>query len=162
MIKQMKISKKKEEHLEAVLVEIGNICAEKNRDIVKEYLGNIDDGLDGFNQAKTLSLKKKLSPKNSEDPPMAKKDAQGNLITEKTLLEKLYLDTYVDRLQPNIISPGLENLEKFKEYLYQLRYNLCKTKKTKDWKMKALEKALKSLKNNKARTMNYLNVEEKT
>ena len=51
---------------------------------------------------------------------MDKKDPKGNLITDKRLLEKLYLDTYVDRLKPNRIAPGLENLEKLKEYLFQL------------------------------------------
>ena len=79
--------------LENVLEEIADICAQKNKDIVEEYLGNTDDGLEGFNQAKVWTLKKKLSPKNSEDPPMAKKDKNGTLITDKKLLEKLYLDT---------------------------------------------------------------------
>ena len=51
---------------------------------------------------------------------MDKKDPKGNLITDKRLLEKLYLDTYVDRLKPNRIAPCLENLEKLKEYLFQL------------------------------------------
>ena len=148
----------KEEELETVIEDIGNICAKRNKDIVEEYLGNVDDGLDGFNQAKTWTLKKKLSPKNSEDPPMAKKDPQGNLITDKTLLEKLYLDTYKDRLKPNNISSGLEKLEELKEYLYQLRYDLCKAKKTKEWTNDDLEKALKSLKNNKARDAQPMNM----
>ena len=64
---------------------------------------------------------------------MAKKDPKGNLITDKRLLEKSYLDTYVVRLKPNRIAPGLENLQKLKEHLFQLRYDNCKTKKTKEW-----------------------------
>ena len=141
----------KEDDLENVLEEIANICAQNNKDIVDDYLGSKDDGLEGFNQAKTWSLKKRLSPKNSEEPPMAKKDAKGTLITEKSSLEQLYLDTYVERLKPNKMASGLENLERLKEYLFQLRYNLCKTRKSKEWTSKELEKALKSLKNNKAR-----------
>ena len=112
---------KMKEELEKVVEEIAGICAKKNKDIIEEYLDNTDDGLEGFNQAKTWALKKKLSPKNTEDPPMAKKDPKGNLITDKRLLEKLYLDTYVDRLKPNRIAPGLENLQKPKEHLFQLR-----------------------------------------
>ena len=82
---------------------------------------------------------------------MAKKDSKGNLITDKSMLEKLYLDTYVERLKPNKMAPGLENLEKLKEYLFNLRYENCKNKKSKDWSEDDFNKALKALKNNKAR-----------
>ena len=82
---------------------------------------------------------------------MAKKDSKGNLITDKSLLEKLYLDTYVDRLKPNKMAEGLENLENLKEYLFNLRYENCKSVKSDEWSEVDLEKALKNLKNNKAR-----------
>ena len=84
---------------------------------------------------------------------MAKKDLNGTLITAKKMLEKLYLDTYVEWLKPNKIAPELENLERLKEYLFSLRYDWCKTKKTLDWNSDGLEKSLKlkSMKNNKAR-----------
>ena len=49
------------------------------------------------------------------------------------------------------MAPGLENLEKLKEYLFNLRYENCKNKKSKDWSEDDLNKALKALKNNKAR-----------
>ena len=83
------------DNLEKVLEDIASICAKKNKDKVDEHLGKNNDGLEGFTQAKTWSLKKSLAPKNSEDPPMAKKDSKGNLITDKSLLEKLYLDEYI-------------------------------------------------------------------
>jgi hypothetical protein len=38
-----------------------------------------------------------LAPKSIIEPPMAKKDSHGNLITGKSKLEKLYLETYVNR-----------------------------------------------------------------
>ena len=109
------------------------------------------DPLDGFNQSGTWALKKKLAPKNAEDPPMAKKDTFGNLITDKKQLEKLYLETYIKRLKPNLITPGLESLEEMKEFLFQLRYNLCKDRTSCDWTMKDLGEVLKVSKNNKAR-----------
>ena len=96
-------------------------------------------------------MKKRLCPKNTIDPPAAKKDKHGNLVTEKELLEELYIDTYVERLQPNIISEGLENLEKLKNYLFELRYEIAKSAPTTEWSEDDLEKILKSLKNNKAR-----------
>ena len=82
---------------------------------------------------------------------MAKKDKNGTLITDKKLLEKLYLDTYVERLKPNKMVSELEKLETLKEYLFQLRYNICESKQTKEWSNEDLENALKSMKNNKAR-----------
>ena len=139
------------EKLEQVFDDIATICAQENKEKVEEYLNGNSDGLEGFNQAKIWSLKKKLAPKNSEEPPMAKKDSKGNLISDKSLLEKLYLDTYVNRLKPNKMASGLEDLEELKEYLFKLRYENCKAKKSKDWSVDDLEKALKSAKNNKAR-----------
>ena len=43
-------------------------------------------------------LKSKLLPRPS-DPPMAKKDAGGNLITAPLPLKKLYVETYRKRLE---------------------------------------------------------------
>ena len=56
-------------------------------------------------------MKKRLAPKNTLDPPAAKKDKDGNLVTGREELEKLYIDTYVERLHPNTMAEGLENLE---------------------------------------------------
>ena len=126
------------DELENVIEDIAAICAQKNKDTIEEYIGMTDDGLEGFNQAKTWALKKKLSPKNSEEPPMAKKDVNGTLVTDKKMLEKLYMDTYADRLKPNETTPGLENLVKLKEYLFKLRYDICKTKKSSQWTIKDL------------------------
>ena len=97
---------------------IANTCAEKNRDIVNEYIGNSNDVLEGFSQAKTWAMKKKLSPKNTVEPPAAKKDDQGNLITGKEALENLYLKTYKDRLQPNPLDDDLIEQKNLKEYLF--------------------------------------------
>ena len=69
--------------LEKIIDDIADICGQKNKETVEEYLGTGDDGIDGFNQAKIWSLKKHLAPKNTEEPPMAKKDPKGNLVTDK-------------------------------------------------------------------------------
>ena len=139
------------EDLEKVFNDISALCGEKNKDIANEYLSQMNDPIEGVNMAKNWNLKKRLAPKNTADPPMAKKDASGNLVTEKTKLENLYLETYVKRLQPNKIAEGLESLEEMKEFLYKLRYKLCQGRKSKDWGIDDLEKVLKGLKDNKAR-----------
>ena len=78
-------------------------------------------------------MKKILAPKNTLEPPTAKLDSSGNLITDLDNLEDLYLQTYVDRLKPNEIEPDLQSLEQLKEYLFKLRYNLSKSLTTPDW-----------------------------
>ena len=120
-------------------------------DTVKEYFLDDDDGMEGFTQQKTWLLKKKLSPKNKIDPPAAKKDKLGNLVTSKTLLEQLYLDTYVDRLKPNDVEEGYEELLELKDYLFEQRIELAKQKVSNDWTAQDLDKVLKSLKDGKAK-----------
>ena len=75
---------------------------------------------------KIWNLKNVLAPKNSFDPPAAKIDKNGNLLTDLKNLESLYLDTYVERLKPNQMPERLSNLENLKEYLFELRYTLQK------------------------------------
>ena len=139
------------DNINYVTEEIAKLCCEKNKKIVEEYLGKQDDVLEGYSQPKTWKLKKKLAPKNTFDPPAAKKDKAGNLVTDKEGLENLYIETYKDRLQPNKIADGLEDLKSLKEYLFKLRMKHSSTIISEDWEMADLEKVLKSLKNGKAR-----------
>ena len=71
-----------QDSLDSIEEKIGNICANNNKIIVDEHLGRTEDTIEGYSQAKTWRLTKKLSPKNSIDPPFAKKDNNGDLITE--------------------------------------------------------------------------------
>ena len=139
------------DELEIVQEGIAEIVAQKNVETVKEYFLDDDDGMEGFTQQKTWLLKKKLSPKNKIDPPAAKKDKLGNLVTSKTLLEQLYLDTYVDRLKPNEVEEGYDELLELKDYLFEQRIELAKQKVSNDWTAQDLDKVLKSLKDGKAK-----------
>ena len=78
--------------------------------------------LGGLGQAKIWNLKKKLFPKNGEEPPSARLNKVGELVTDKEALEALYLETYTERLQPNQKSPEYEDLISLKEYLFDLQY----------------------------------------
>ena len=66
-------------------------------------------------------------------------------------MEDLYLETYKDRLQPNKIADGLEELKSLKEYLFELRKKYASQVISEDWSLADLDKVLKSLKNGKAR-----------
>ena len=103
--------------LNEVIEQIASLCCEKNKKITEEYLKSQSDAIEGFSQPNTWKLKKKLAPKNTIDPPAAKQDKFGNLVTDKEGLEALYLDTYIQRLKPNKIADGLEELKSLKEYL---------------------------------------------
>ena len=76
-----------------VELNIGNLCAEKNKLTVEELITR-EDTVDGISQAKIWRLKKKLVPKNVVLPSAAKKDEHGNLVSNKADLESLYLQTY--------------------------------------------------------------------
>ena len=65
-------------------------CSAQNAKIVKEYINEVKNEQGNFSQLKLWKLKQKLCPKPS-DPPMAKKDSEGNLITSPDLLKNLYL-----------------------------------------------------------------------
>ena len=131
-------------NLEIVVDKIGGMCAEKNRKLVQDHLGKEDNSIEGFSQAKTWALRKKLCPKNTMEPPAAKKDEHGNLVTNKAQLENLYLKTYQERLKPNQIKPSLQEVEYLKEYLFEIRLKLARNISSRNWNMEDLNKALKS------------------
>ena len=96
-------------------------------------------------------MKKLLAPKNTFDPPIAKLNEKGVLVNDVKNLEQLYIDTYVKRLTPNKMEDGLKDLESLKEFLFKLRYDIAKERKTPEWTLTHLDAALKTFKNNKAR-----------
>ena len=81
---------------------------------------------------KMWTLKSKLCPENIE-PQMAKRDQNGDLVSNPEALRKLYVNTYKDRLQHRIVRPGYENLELLKTFLFNLRLSYSKTVKSQPW-----------------------------
>ena len=95
-------------------------------------------------------LRKKLHPYKQTDPPMAKNDKNGNLITAPSLLRNLYLNTYTDRLRHREMKTEFSDVFQLKMKLWSLRYESLKSKKSHTWPLKALENVLRTLKNNKS------------
>ena len=52
---------------------------------------------------------------------MAKKAANGDLISSPDALKNLYVDTYKYRLRHRKFQPGFEEIEKIKNYLFNIR-----------------------------------------
>ena len=141
--------------LEEVELRIYKQISEKNVKIVTEHLAKLDSFDGKFNQLGMWKIKSKLFPR-PRDPPTAKKDEYGNLITAPQALKNLYLSTYRNRLEHRKINERYENLRKLKSDLWELRFESLKLKQTMPWTLSDLEKATKSLKNNQSRDPNNM------
>ena len=136
--------------LAAIDEQLSVLCSERNMKIVQEHVKSLGGANGGFSQTGMWKLKNRLWPKE-QDPPMAKLDDKGNLISEPNALKKLYLQHYVERLKHRKIkSDYVENYEK-KVGLWKLRSEKLKETQTPNWSIKDLRSAIKTLKNNKTR-----------
>ena len=144
--------KETEENTKDKLKEIENNLidetANKNIKIVKDHLKQIETEEGTFVNLGFWKLKQKLCP-GSRDPPMAKNDKDGNLITSPEGIKDLYLDAYKTRLKNREMKPELYDLYFLKTELWLTRQEYLKDTKAICWNMNELEKVLKALKNNK-------------
>ena len=124
-------------------------CGKRNAEKLKEHLDKIETLEGNFSQLGFWKIKQKLCPK-AADPPMAKIDENGTLVTAPTLLKNLYLRTYSKRLQHRIMKPELNDIYCLKMELWMSRLNLLNETKSKPWHMKHLDNVLSKLKNNKS------------
>ena len=95
-----------------------------------------------------LKLKKRLCP-SSIDPPVAKINEKGELITEPHALKELYLKTYSKRLSHRDMKPELIDIYNLKMELWANRAQIIEKCKTIDWNHKCLKNVLTKLKRNK-------------
>ena len=94
-------------------------------------------------------LRNKLHPAKQIDPPMAKHDKEGNLVTAPPLIRKLYLDTYTERLRHREIKQEFTEVFNLKTELWNRRLEMLKLNKSPKWNMDDLNQVLRKLKNNK-------------
>ena len=139
-----------QEKIDTLDLEIADICAEKNKEVIKDHYKTITDSSGVFNTQKMWGLKKKLKLQSS-DVPSAKKDKAGNLITTPNGLLALYKSTYIDNLSHKQIRPEYEQLKQLKENLFSLRCQISENTESAEWQVEDIEKVCKNLKNSKAR-----------
>ena len=108
------IAKAKLEEVEDSLAEESS---KKNASIVKEQLENLENLEGNFSHLGLWKLKQKLCP-ISVDPPMAKNDEIGNLITAPEAIKNLYVRTYQDRLRNRQMKPELMDVYFLKTELW--------------------------------------------
>ena len=125
--------------------------AKDNMEKIKEEMKDIELDVDeGINTSKIWKMKKRMCPR-AKEPPMAKKDKRGNIITTEKGIKHLYKETYIDRLKPNKMREGLEDLQQAKDKLFEERMKTASKNKTSPWNREQLVKVLSSLKKDKAR-----------
>ena len=135
-------------NLEKIEKDLAEETATQNAETIKEHLQTVES-LDGnFSQIGFWKLKQKIWP-SSCDPPMAKQDNEGNIITAPQTLKNLYLETYIERLKHREMKPELMDVFFLKSELWLSRLQNLKQKKTPEWTKDKLDKVLSKLKNNK-------------
>ena len=90
--------------------------SKENVSKMKSIINEVENEDGSFSQLKLWKLKQKVCPR-SVDPPMAKKDRDGNLITAPSELKKLYSSTYNYRLRNRKMKAGLIDV-------YNMKMNL--------------------------------------
>ena len=116
---------------------------------IEEQLQIITDADGKVNTAGAWKLRRKICPKPIEQLS-AKKDKEGNLVTNPEKIKDIYLEAYEDRLKHREIIPKLKEHKKLREELFQKRLETTKQKKSPPWTMVELEKVLAKLKRKKA------------
>ena len=144
-IEKQKLKSKLEENE----VKVTTLMADRNAEMVKKQLSQINSTDGNFNQARIWKVKNKILPR-PKDPPMAKKDRGGNLVTAPLPLKKLYLETYRERLSHRPMKKEFEDIYQLKTLLWELRYEDVKDVKSAPWDMANLNKAIKGLKINQS------------
>ena len=124
--------------------------AERNAKLVTEQISQLSSMDGNFYSAGLWKVKNKVLPR-PQDPPMAKRDVAGNLITAPLPLKKLYMETYQKRLEHRPIKFEHKDLFELKTLLWGLRYEEVRTVKSSPWTMDDLMKTVKGLKNNQTR-----------
>jgi hypothetical protein len=82
-----------ENALQQIEDDISSKTAESNAQTVKKYVQYMDSSYGNFSELGMWKLKNQLCP-TSIDPPMAKQDKSGTLVSAPNLIRSLYLDTY--------------------------------------------------------------------
>ena len=112
-VKEREAIKYKLEIIEAEIIEHE---ASKNAKAVAEQVEKLDSLCGNFSQIGMWKVKRKLFPRGGE-PPAAKKDGFGNLITAPRALKALYVNTYKSRLEHRKIQERFEDIRKLKSEL---------------------------------------------
>ena len=129
-------------------VKLNRTVAEDNVEKVKNFVQTLKDDIK-LNHTGFWKLKKKLCPRR-QDPPSAKRDSNGNLVTAKSGLQNLYLETYQARLSHRPMKAEYSDIYQLKMQLWASRMIQLSEVKTDAWTTLQLRNALARLKRKKS------------
>ena len=125
------------------------ICL-RNKKMIIEQIGEMSDTCGKMTRIKMWKIRQKVCPKKNSIIPVAKQDEDGNLVCNRGQLKELYVRVYKDRLRHRTVRPEYRQMKEHKEYLFNLRLKLSKSRKSADWEQSHIMKVFKNLKINKA------------
>ena len=131
--------------------EIATLQAEENRKLVMKKFKKFSENSESVNLQEIWKLLKSICPKFKNSVPMAKRDHQGNIITNQDEIKKLLAKEYKQRLRSRPKRFDLYDIETRRKEIFDLQMKLAEKNKSQEWKISDLEIALKGLKNNKSR-----------
>ena len=125
--------------------EIAKICSAEKITEVRRHISELSNENGRISQMTMWKVKQKVCPK-TVDPPMAKLDVHGNLVSDPQTLKQLYQETYVHRLRKRNIIADYCEIEPLRNLLFSLRLSLSRTQRSEPWSKSQLWTVLKSLK----------------
>ena len=130
---------------------ISEFISNRNRNIIIEHLSALSSSENRLSTLSLWKIKQKVCPKVTQPEALAKIGNNGELVTNRAGLLKLYQSEYMKRLRHRDMKDKFFKLKMLKETLFNLRLQISKMRKSPDWSMNQLKKVLKSLKSNKSR-----------
>ena len=106
-----------ENTIQILEAKILKLSAAKNSKFIKDQIGQLKTLEGSFSQTGMWKIRSKLCPRKV-DPPMAKKDEDGNLITSQEALKKLYINTYTNRLKHRQMKDEFQGMVDLKNILW--------------------------------------------
>ena len=129
---------------------ISDQISSRNANTIKTQISNMSSADGKLSRSGFWKLKTSIFPQITE-PPIAKRDAYGNIVTAVQSLKNLYLRTYEHRLRPRPMEEQMSELKILKSNLWEGRFQSLRNRKSEPWTMCDLEKVLKCLKKNQTR-----------
>ena len=130
---------------------ISELEANDNREKILKHFKRISEDPEKVNLSQMWKNLKKIWPKTGTNLPSAKRNHQGKIITDPHSLKLLLAKEYRERLRSRPIRPDLKQLEVYKKTISDIKMKIASLRKSSDWTISELEKALKCLKINKSR-----------
>jgi hypothetical protein len=138
-------------HIKDIEKAISNLEAEQTYQLLKKQFERFSDNPESINLQEVWKVLKKVCPKQVSTVPMAKKNHKGDLVTNCNELKKLLAKEYKQRLRNRPVRGDLIGLKKRRKEIFDLQLRIAEETSSEPWSMDDLDRALKDLKNNKAR-----------